>query len=276
MDHRRMCPNCRAFITIDDKVCPYCQMRLGPPAAQRRAASDALGGLIPQAHFTTIVILLINTGLYIATILYSARVLGGLSMDLDQRVLALFGAKDPAIYLYGEWWRLITAGFLHGGLLHILMNSWVLFDVGAQVEITFGTSRYLVVYLISNITGYLASLYWSPAVESIGASAAIMGLVGAMIAHSVRDRSSYGVAMRRMYVRWVVYILLIGLLPIFNIDNAAHIGGLAGGFIIGYAAGVPGFSRITETLWRVAAGVCVAITALAFVDMARFLLTHGG
>lgn len=272
-----MCPNCRAFITTDDKVCPYCQVRVGPPAAQRRAAADAFSGLIPQAHFTTIVILLINTGLYIATVLYSARVgNGGFSLDLDQRVLDLFGAKDPAIYLYGEWWRLITAGFLHGGLLHILMNSWVLFDVGAQVEITFGTSRYLVAYLISNITGYLASLYWSPSVESIGASAAIMGLVGAMIAHSVRDRSSYGAAMRRMYVRWVVYILLIGLLPFFSIDNAAHIGGLAGGFAIGYAAGVPGFSRVTETLWRVAAGVCVGITALAFAEMARFLLTHSG
>lgn len=271
-----MCPNCRAFITTDDKVCPYCQVRLGPSAAQQRASTEALGGLIPQAHFTTIVILLINTGLYIATVLYSARTGGGLSMDLDQRVLDLFGAKDPAIYLYGEWWRLITAGFLHGGLLHILMNSWVLFDVGAQVEITFGTSRYLVVYLISNITGYLASLYWSPTVESIGASAAIMGLVGAMIAHSVRDRTSYGAAMRKMYIRWVVYILLIGLLPFFSIDNAAHVGGLAGGFAIGYAAGVPGFSRVTETLWRVAAGVCIAITALAFVDMARFLLTHSG
>jgi rhomboid protease GluP len=156
------------------------------------------------------------------------------------------------------------------------MNSWVLFDVGAQIEVTFGTSRYLVIYLISNITGYLASLYWAPTVPSIGASAAIMGLVGAMIAHSVRDRSSYGAAMRRMYVRWVVYILVIGLLPFFNIDNAAHVGGLAGGFAIGYAAGVPGFSKVTETLWRVAAGFCVAIALVAFANMVRFLLSHGG
>ena len=130
------------------------------------------------------VILLINTGLYIATVLYSYKTNGGgFSFDLDTRTLVLFGAKDPSILLYGEWWRLITAGFLHGGILHILMNSWVLFDVGAQMEETFGTARYLVVYFVSTITGYMASLWWAPTVPSIGASAAIMGLVGAMIAH---------------------------------------------------------------------------------------------
>lgn len=274
MDKRRMCPNCRAFITVDDKVCPYCQVHVGPRAIDRRSYADALGGLIPHARFTTVVILLINSGLYLATVLYSSRINGaGIDfMSLDSLTLRLFGAKDPSI-LQGQWWRLITAGFLHGGLMHILMNSWVLFDVGAQVEETFGTSRYLVLYFVSTITGYLASLYWSSTL-SIGASAAIMGLVGAMIAHSLHDRSSYGAAMRRMYSRWVVYILLFGLLPFFNIDNAAHIGGLAGGFILGYFARTPGFSPSVEGFWRTAAGVALAFTALAFAEMFLFLIRH--
>jgi rhomboid protease GluP len=275
MDSRRMCPNCRAFITADDKICPYCQASVGPRVVDRRTPADALGGLIPHARFTTMVILLINSALYVATVLYSSKTNGGgFSFDLDTRTLVLFGAKDPAIILYGEWWRLITAGFLHGGIMHILMNSWVLFDVGAQVEETFGTSRYLVLYFVSTITGYLASLWWAPSVPSIGASAAIMGLVGAMIANSVRDRSSYGIAVRKMYTRWVIYILIFGLLPFFNIDNAAHIGGLAGGFGVGYLAGTPGISRGTEGFWRAASGVAMAITAVAFAEMFLFLIAH--
>lgn len=263
-----MCPNCRAFITTNDKVCPYCEVTLGPPAIARRSPADSLGGLIPHARFITMMILLINTGLYLATVLYSSRMNGGgLNFDLDGRTLDLFGAKDPSIFLDGQWWRLITAGFLHGGLLHILMNSWVLFDVGIQVEEVFGATRYLVIYFVSTVTGFLASLYWAPGVLSIGASAGIMGLLGAMIAMGVRDRSAYGSALRKLYIRWVIYILVIGLLPIFGIDNAAHVGGLAGGFIVAYLAGTPGLSRTMEGFWRAASGIALAITGLAFAQM---------
>ena len=66
VETRRMCPNCRAFITSADKVCPYCEIKLGPPAIARRAPADILGGLIPHARFTTTMILLINAGIYLA------------------------------------------------------------------------------------------------------------------------------------------------------------------------------------------------------------------
>src|SRR5579864_4933101 len=182
-----MCPHCRAFITTDDKVCPYCDTEVGKRAVERRAPSDALGGLIPQARFTTVVLMLINTGLYVATVLYTSRLGGETGFDPSSQALFDFGAKDPrAILLFGQWWRLITAGFLHGGILHILMNMWVLFDLGAQAEEVYGTSRFLVIYLASSVAGFLVSLYWSPAL-SIGASAALFGLIGAMIAFGVRE-----------------------------------------------------------------------------------------
>ena len=271
-----MCPNCRAFITTDDKICPYCEAAVGPRAIDKRSPPDVLGGLIPHARFTTFMILLINSGLYVAMVLRSAK-MGGGGMDLDGRTLFDFGAKEPAAILAGQWWRLITAGFLHGGLLHILMNSWVLFDLGAQVEEIYGTSRYLVFYFVSTITGFLASSFWSPAL-SIGASAGIFGLVGAMIALGVRDRSAYGAAMQRMYVRWAVIVLLIGLVPslfgISFVDNAAHIGGGIGGFVLAYIAGTPRFSRTVEAFWRGAAAVCVVITGLAFAQMFLWLLSQ--
>ncbi len=80
---------------------------------------------------------------------------------------------------------------------------------------------------------------------------------------------------RGMYIRWAVYGLLMGLLPFFQVDNAAHIGGLAGGFVVAYIAGLPGDrSKWIESFWSVALGLSVAITAFAFVQMAAwFTLT---
>jgi rhomboid protease GluP len=232
--------------------------------AERRLPSDLLGGWIPHARFTTMMILLINTGLYIATAVHSARAGGGTGLDIDAATLFDFGAKYRAAIIAGQWWRLITAGFLHGGVLHILMNSWVLFDVGAQVEESFGTSRFLVLYLVSNVTGFLASTYWSASL-SIGASGAIFGLIGAMIALGVRDRSAYGAAIRRLYMRWAVFALVMSLLP--GIDMGAHLGGLAGGFAIAYFAGTPTYSVTVERIWKIAAGIAVGVTAVAFVQM---------
>lgn len=266
-----MCPHCRAFITTDDKVCPYCNNEVGPRAVERRTSADALGGLIPQARFTTIVLLLINAGLYLATVLYTSRLGGGESgFDPSGQALFDFGAKDArAILLFGQWWRLITAGFLHGGILHIGMNMWVLFDLGAQSEEIYGTSRFLVIYLISSVSGFLVSLYWSPAL-SIGASAALFGLIGAMIAYGVRERGHYGAAMRSFYIRWAVFGLVMSFLP--SIDMGAHLGGLAGGFALGFVAGTPGRFPAIERMWQLAAIFSVIITGVAFVYMIEFLI----
>src|SRR6476661_583436 len=267
LDKRRMCPNCRAFITSDDKICPYCQAQVGERSIDRRAPSDVLGGLIPHQRFVTMLILLINTGLYVAMMLRMTQQGGSGFRDPDIQTLVDFGAKyAPYIIGRGEWWRLITAAFLHGGLLHIAMNSWVLFDLGPQVNEAFGTPRFLSIYFVSSITGYLASLYWTSSV-SIGASAGLCGLIGAMIALGTRDRTAWGSAIRRQYIQWMVYLLIFGLLPGLNIDNAAHIGGLAGGFVVAYLAGTPGFSGAVENLWRVAAGLSLAITGWAFFEM---------
>jgi rhomboid protease GluP len=134
------------------------------------------------------------------------------------------------------------------------------------VNEAFGTPRFLAIYFVSSVTGYLASLYWSSAI-SIGASAGLCGLIGAMIALGTRDRSAWGAAIRRRYIQWMIYLIIFGLLPGLNIDNAAHLGGLAGGFVVAYLAGTPGFSEGTENLWRIAAGLSLALTVYAFFQM---------
>jgi rhomboid protease GluP len=267
MDSRRMCPHCRAFITSSDRVCPYCNEKVGPRAIDRRNPGAILGGLIPHARFNTVLILAINFGLYLVTSLYSMRSGGGGPMNVDAYTLVKFGAKfAPLIFERGQWWRLVTAGFLHGGLLHILMNSWVLFDLGAQVEELFGASRMWVIYFISSVCGFLLSAVWAPGVPSIGASAAVFGLIGAMIAMGVTNRGPMGAAIRSLYIRWAIYGLLFSLFG--NIDMAAHIGGLIAGFGVGYVAGTPRHEgSSTEQVWRILAWVCVLATVVSFIDM---------
>ena len=253
-----MCPHCRAFITTDDSSCPYCGERVGPKAVELRNTGELIGGLIPQARFVTILLLVINGGLY----LLSSTFPGGAT---NPAVLYVLGAKESeAIFQGHQWWRLVTAGFLHGGLTHILMNGWVLLDLGAQVEMVYGPARLIVLYVLTSITGFLLSAWWSSAL-SIGASAALFGFIGAMIALGVKNPSSVGRMIRGQYLRWALYGLAFGFIPGFHIDNAAHIGGLAGGFCLGYVSGIPAHSTYSkERLWQIAAGVCILVTLVSF------------
>jgi rhomboid protease GluP len=92
-----------------------------------------------------------------------------------------------------------------------------------------------------------------------------MGLIGAMIAFGVAHRSSVGTAIRNFYGRWVIYIIAFGLIPGLNVDNWAHVGGLAAGFVIGYAAGTPvRSSAAREGAWRALAAGCVLLTVWSF------------
>lgn len=263
-----MCPHCRAFITNKDRICPYCNEKVGARAIDRRTPGAILGGLIPQARFVTSTLLTINVGMFLLTVIYSMRS-GNSSalLNIDGRTLAYFGDKFPAAIQLGQWWRLVTAGYLHAGLFHIFMNMWVLLDVGSIVEEIYGPARMFVFYSLANIGGFYVSYLWS-ANPSMGASAAIMGLIAVMIAYGMQHRNAVGDAIKGQYIRWVIWILIIGLLPGFAIDNAAHIGGLIAGLIIGYLAGTPRYEGSPiEKVWKAAAALCVLLTAACFFEM---------
>jgi len=260
-----MCPHCRAFITIKDKVCPYCNEALAPKQSGDESAG-MFAGFIPHARFNMMIILLINAGIFVATVLFSMN-WGheNALIDVDTRTLIAFGAKYNPLIAQGEWWRLVTAGFLHGGIMHIVMNSIGLFILGADAEETYGAPRMLVIYFCSTVAGFYASAVWSPSV-SVGASAAVFGLLGAMIADQLRR--GHGLSFRGGYVMWALYNLIFGVIGGGNIDNAAHIGGLVAGFAIAYVAGTEGRLRSTkEYLWRVASWLCILLTALCFLKM---------
>lgn len=261
----RMCPNCRAFISMSDRVCPYCEVQLGPRAIDVQAAS--LGEFLPKAHSTSIIILTLNFALFISSAIVSMKH-GGTAMDIPAQVLVWFGAKyGPFIVQGGQWWRLITAGFLHGGILHILMNSWVLFDLIAEVEQFYGTARLIVVYVLSSVAGFYVSLLFNPGTVSMGASAACFGLIGVMLAIGLHRSDPMAQMIRSYYKRWAIYGIIFSFIPGMRIDFTAHLGGLAGGFLLGLIVGLPKLpTSPIERLWRIVAIVVVAVTVFAFIQ----------
>ncbi|MDD2450513.1 MAG: rhomboid family intramembrane serine protease [Sulfurovum sp.] len=176
-------------------------------------------------------LILLNLIAYIATALFSANL-----AEMDSRVLVAFGALyGPLIFVYDEWWRLLTAMFLHGGMTHLLMNMFSLYIVGRPAEIYFEKRAFLAIYFFSGLIGAAASLAIHPQSVGIGASGAIFGLFGALAGFFLVHRERIGAQSRAFMKNFGVIIalnVLLGL-SIPSIDMSAHIGGLAAGAIGG-------------------------------------------
>lgn len=149
--------------------------------------------------------------------------------------LAYYGAVAGELVRAGQYWRLITAIFLHNGALHLLVNLFSLFQLGRLYEMMFGTRRFLLIYFAAGLGGTLASTLHN-AGPSVGASGAIFGILGAFI-FSVRrsplwrhDRMARSIVSQCVF--WMIANLVIGF-NVPQIDNAGHIGGLATGLLLG-------------------------------------------
>ena len=271
----RMCPHCRALIDRDAKICPLCGESAGPVRARgsRSSTPGRVLGVIPVPTTATSAFVAVNVALYaiswyMTQSTAAAESTGGLfSMGgIDARVLLRLGAKAPYILIAGQWWRLVTAMFLHAGLLHIGMNMWCLVDLGPEVESLFSTTKFVVLYLVTGVFGFLVSLWWAPMGMSIGASGAVMGLIGILIGASFHH-GQLGKDYRSQLWRWVMYIAIFGIF--FAVDNAAHIGGLLSGLVLGYLVpeGEPA-TRPSENLWNSLAVISVLVIAGSFALMA--------
>jgi rhomboid protease GluP len=154
------------------------------------------------------------------------------ALDSDA-TLASHGALVGTLVENGEWWRIFSAGFLHGGPMHILFNMFALWQVGHLSELVFGAPRMATIYFLSMLTSGLLVTVIDPGDATIGASGAIFGLFGALAAAGLR-LGQPGRELVRQCVGIIVINLLIGFtLP--HISNSGHIGGLVGGFFSGIA-----------------------------------------
>jgi rhomboid protease GluP len=187
---------------------------------------------------------------------------GGNPLRFDSARLIAAGALYGPAVLRGEYWRLASAMFLHGGLLHIALNMFALWQAGSLVERLFGHQRFLALYLGAGLVGAITSLWWKPTVLSVGASGAIFGVYGALLGYLLGAREAMPLSLMRELrssaLAFIGFSLFAGFaMP--GIDNAAHVGGLIGGFLLGL-----GFARPLEAkLDRRAAlraALCVALT----------------
>jgi rhomboid protease GluP len=268
----RMCSNCRALIERNTSVCPFCGEKLR--SARARSSSAVPGkilGVIPipstaTSAVATVAIALYAISWYMTATSASAQLNGAPAMGgISSSVLLRLGAKSPYI-LVGQWWRLVTAIFLHAGLLHIGLNLWCLFDLGPEVESLFSAAKFLVFFLVTGVAGFLLSLWWSPFGLSVGASGAILGLIGVLIGASFHH-GHLGKEYRGQLWRWVIYIAIFGLF--FAVDNAAHFGGLAAGVLLGYLVPEGGAeTRASENLWNTLAVLSIVVIAGSFALMA--------
>src|SRR5215831_12455185 len=151
--------------------------------------------------------------------------------------LIQWGANYGPKTTNGEWWRMFTAMFLHIGVLHLLFNMVALWNVGSFMERLLGSTGFLMLYLLSGLLGSVASVAWNPAVVSAGASGAIFGLYGGLLAFLVQHRDmqqhAFLAALRTNTLAFLGYNLVYGVIQ-QGIDMAAHLGGLAGGFACGF------------------------------------------
>lgn len=181
------------------------------------------------ATWCTTAILIANVAVFGAMVAQGSGV-----QESSSEILRAWGANSGVHVAEGQWWRLLTCAFLHGGLLHLGVNMYSLHVVGRPVELFFGRGPFLAIYFLSALFASMASLLWTPDAFSVGASGAIFGLFGAIAAFFVANRRRMPPDMFRSQMQRMGMVLLINLAIGFgipNIDQAAHVGGLVSGFL---------------------------------------------
>jgi len=231
----KLCPSCGALVGTTATNCYQCG---ASTTYSLSAASRTLTRWMPQTSPVTYAILSICCLMYVLSLVITLKFsggegaggglmnLGGIATQINYRL----GASLPLAEDIGQPWRLITAIFLHGGLLHIGFNMWVLMDIGPMVEELYGSARYFFFFVVTGAAGYLVSSFFGHL--SVGASGSLLGLVGILLAATTGRQSMAAQALRSALIRWLVYIGVLGLL-MSGTDNAAHAGGLAAGYLLG-------------------------------------------
>jgi rhomboid protease GluP len=265
-------------LSFGKKLCQWC---VEYQAIQRGEVVESKQRVMPapwvrHAESTigvTNIILGINAAVFLAMCVQLAigKAPEGSSIMNFGAQIALWGDNVGALTLSGEWWRLVTNVFVHGGLFHFAFNMWALWNLGQLCESLYGRWTYTTIYLVCGLGASLASASWHPYVHSVGASGAIFGLAGALLAsfklgEFSLPRSALSGTLRSLGA-FVVYSLLFGFLP--GIDNTAHIGGLITGLIVGALIALLA-PRMEQTPRRVL--LFVAVT-LVLVGVA-FAVTH--
>jgi rhomboid protease GluP len=229
----QICPACGSLVGISATRCHVCGTSLRFSLA---AVSKKFSGVFGEheAPVTTALLIANVLMLGVSWMAYAAVGRGGGSTILWGLMGApqdRLGASYPyMIFVRNEWWRVVTATFLHGGLIHIGFNMSALLQLGPALEELYGSGRYFFLYTLTGAIGFLASAFLGN--HSLGASGALLGLVGAMLAITTKRGGSSMRDLRSRLVSSVVILFVLGFMGM-GMDNTAHLAGLVSGFLLG-------------------------------------------
>jgi rhomboid protease GluP len=258
-----LCTSCGVLVGVNDDRCYNCGRRnpglWGYAPALRRLGQDL--GFVPFVIGSTIT-------LYVLSLLLSRSNLQ-MMLSPSPEILFMLGASGTLPVLqYGRWWTFLTAGWLHAGVLHVLFNVLWIRQLGPVVAELYGPGRMVIIYVLSGAAGFVlttfagAYLWWLPipflrgAGFSVGASAAIFGLLGAMVYYGRRTGSSIA---RQTGLQYALVMGVFGLI-MPGVDNYAHLGGFIGGYLSALIVDPLKPERIDH---MVIAMVCLLATVIA-------------
>jgi rhomboid protease GluP len=258
-----LCPNCRNLVSRDEPACPYCG--LSKPGAALRGRLLRISLLNPEhliqgLLYTNIAMFVLSIVLNVSDIGFSSNPFRFLSPS-PQSLILLGASGTIPIDGFGRWWSVITASFLHGGILHIFFNMAALWQLGPFVIHEYGTSRFAAIYLLSGIAGFVVS-YFAGIPFTLGASASVCGLIGAILYYGKSRGGFYGQAVYKQAMGWTIGLILFGLL-VQGINNWAHGGGIIGGIGLGFILGY--HERKKETMLHKVLGVGMILVTVVFL-----------
>jgi rhomboid protease GluP len=251
-----VCPSCGRLVDVNEPVCPYC----GRPSPGMFGYGPALQRLLGGFDLSTAVVGCCVV-LYVLSLLIDfahIHVMAGMFDFLSPSGWALYmlGMTGGAATQYGHWWTLLTAVFLHGSLLHLLFNMVVTRQFLPQVMDLYGSARAWVIFVVAGIVGFAVSNLAAPRVPTMGASGAIFGLLAALIVYGRRTHQ-HAVA-QRLWMSAGMMFLFGFIMP--SVNNWAHAGGFAGGFVAAEALSFSG-RRESPMLLGVAWGSALLVVA---------------
>lgn len=224
------CLKCGRELPVNEEgLAPVlCDRCAGVATSRARRGMNAVGTMRDYPAMAALVA--INISVFIAMVIN-----GGSPMQFSGEVLIRWGANYGPLTIGGEYWRLITAGFVHGGIVHLAFNMWCLWSLCQLAERLFGSLITVGVYLLTGVAGALLSIALNHGRLEVGASGAIFGIAGAILSGIKFGNVSVGPMQRRQIfsslIFFVIINLTIGLAP--GIDNWCHLGGLVSGMIFG-------------------------------------------
>jgi rhomboid protease GluP len=259
-----LCPGCRKLISIDEPACPYCG--LSRPGTLKWL--DRMRRFSPEAMDIVKIIIYTNCALFILSLVLNPSETGfttnpmGLLAPSNRSLFALGATGSIPVGHYGRWWTLLSASFLHGGILHIFFNMAALSQLGPFVIRIFGGHRFIVLYIATGVAGFFLS-FVAGVPFTIGASASICGLIGAILYYGKSQGGFYGQAIYKQAMGWIVGLVIFGLL-IPGINNWAHGGGLLAGVLLGFLLGDS--DRRPETAFHQLLGwACILLTLVVLI-----------